>query len=100
MPLRTAPARLAVAVLVSGVLLTAVSCRANRRDRTAHEREGGDAESAASYEAEVEEGLGAAVAILIDTSGSMRDDAEGDSRPKFVVAQEALEATLDATDAF
>ena len=30
----------------------------------------------------------------------MRDDAEGDSRPKYVVAQEALEATLDATEAF
>src|SRR6185503_14417061 len=38
--------------------------------------------------------------ILIDTSGSMRDDAAGDSRAKYVVAQEALEATLDATDAF
>ncbi len=30
----------------------------------------------------------------------MRDDAPGDSRPKYVVAQEALEATLDATEAF
>jgi len=40
------------------------------------------------------------VAILVDTSGSMRDDAPGDSRPKYVVAQEALEAMLDATDAF
>jgi hypothetical protein len=100
MPLRTAPAMLAVAVLVSVVLLTAVSCRANRRDRMAERRGGGDVESAASYESEVEEGLGAAVAILVDTSGSMRDDAEGDSRPKYVVAQEALEATLDASDAF
>src|SRR2546425_7116848 len=57
-------------------------------------------ESAATYQAEVEEGLGAAVAILIDTSGSMRDKAPGDARPKFVVAHEALEAMLDATDAF
>jgi len=30
----------------------------------------------------------------------MRDDAPGDSRPKYVVAQEALQATLDATEAF
>jgi Mg-chelatase subunit ChlD len=58
------------------------------------------AEDPAPYQAEVEEGLGAAVAILIDTSGSMRERAEGDTRPKHVVAQEALEAMLDATDAF
>jgi hypothetical protein len=54
----------------------------------------------APYQAEVEEGLGAAVAILIDTSGSMRDAAPGDTRPKWVVAQEALQAMLDATEAF
>src|SRR5215210_3237041 len=98
MPLRTAPAMLAMAVLVSALLLTAVSCRSqSRRDRSADRRGGADAEPAASYQADVEEGLGAAVAILIDTSGSMKDDAEGDSRPKYVIAQEALEATLDAT---
>jgi Mg-chelatase subunit ChlD len=54
----------------------------------------------APYQAEVEEGLGAAVAILVDTSGSMKERAPGDSRPKYVVAQEALEAMLDATDNF
>jgi Mg-chelatase subunit ChlD len=59
-----------------------------------------DVEPDAPYQAEVEEGLGAAVAILIDTSGSMAQQAPGDSRPKFVVAQEALEAMLDATEAF
>jgi Mg-chelatase subunit ChlD len=57
-------------------------------------------EPASTYQAEVDEGLGAAVAILVDTSGSMHDAAPGDTRPKFVVAQEALEAMLDATDAF
>ena len=61
---------------------------------------GRDVEPAAPYQAEVDEGLGAAVAILVDTSGSMRDNAPGDSRPKYVVAREALEAMLDATDAF
>jgi hypothetical protein len=30
----------------------------------------------------------------------MRDNAPGDSRPKYIVAQEAIEAMLDATDAF
>jgi Mg-chelatase subunit ChlD len=54
----------------------------------------------APYQAEVEEGLGVAVAILVDTSGSMREQPQGDSRPKYVVAQEALENMLDATDAF
>ena len=54
----------------------------------------------APYQSEVEESLGAAVAILIDTSGSMAQEAPGDSRPKFVVAEEALEAMLDETDAF
>jgi Mg-chelatase subunit ChlD len=100
MPLRTASATLAIAVLVLlGTL--APGCRANgRRDRSAEARAARERESAASYQADVEEGLGAAVAILIDTSGSMRDDAPGDSRPKYVVAQEALEATLDATEAF
>jgi Mg-chelatase subunit ChlD len=54
----------------------------------------------APYQAEVDEGLGAAVAILIDTSGSMRERVPGDTRPKHVVALQALEAMLDATDAF
>jgi nitric oxide reductase activation protein len=70
--------------------------RRDRSDRTARRAP----ESAAPYQAEVEEGLGAAVAILVDTSGSMKQQASGDSRPKYVVAQEALEAMLDATDAF
>jgi Mg-chelatase subunit ChlD len=101
MPLRTAPATLAVAVLVSVLMLTALSCRAGgRRERSPEPRGSSDVEPTASYQAEVEEGLGAAVAILIDTSGSMRDDAAGDRRPKYVVAQEALETTLDATEAF
>jgi Mg-chelatase subunit ChlD len=75
------------------------ACDTSRRDRsTDSPRRARD--SAATYQAEVEEGLGAAVAILVDTSGSMRERAPGDSRPKYVVAREALEAMLDATDAF
>ncbi len=53
-----------------------------------------DSERAIPYQAEVEEGLGAAVAILVDTSGSMRDDN------KYAVAKESLETMLAATDAF
>jgi Mg-chelatase subunit ChlD len=89
--------RLACVVLVSWLL----ACQSNgRRDRSAAASRGDDLESVAPYQADVEEGLGAAVAILIDTSGSMRQDAPGDTRSKYVVAQEALEAMLDATDGF
>jgi Mg-chelatase subunit ChlD len=92
-PVGTTVARLAIATLAAGLL----GCEANGRlDRRAAR----DLDRAAPYQADVEEGIGAAVAILIDTSGSMRDGAPGDSRPKFVVAREALETMLDATDAF
>jgi Mg-chelatase subunit ChlD len=94
---RTAGARLVASVLVP--LL--VGCQpSGRRDRSADRRTAANDEPTAPYQAEVEEGLGAAVAILVDTSGSMRDDVPGESRPKYVVAREALEAMLDATDAF
>jgi len=77
------------------------ACEANgRRDRSRSASEAREAESSAPYQAEVEEGLGAAVAILVDTSGSMKDRAPGDARPKSLVARESLEAMLDATDAF
>jgi Mg-chelatase subunit ChlD len=85
-----------IAIVLVGSL---VSCDQHPRSRRA-ETAAAQAAEAAPYQAEVEEGLGAAVAILIDTSGSMGERAPGDSRPKFVVAQDALEAMLDATDAF
>ena len=47
-----------------------------------------------------DEGLGVSVAILIDNSGSMKEEAEGDTRPKYVVAREAIEAMLASTDSF
>ncbi len=88
---------LASALLVA--LLTSACQPAPRRERS--DATGRNApEPEAPYQAEIEEGLGAAVAILVDTSGSMKDKAPGDSRPKYEVAQEALEAMLDATDAF
>jgi hypothetical protein len=52
------------------------------------------------YVPEVDEGLGASVAILIDNSGSMKEEAEGDATPKYVVARKALEAMLASTDSF
>ena len=85
------------AVLVAAAI--AAGCGGNARRDRAQAAQSEDAGSA-PYQAEVEEGLGAAVAILVDTSGSMKERAPGDSRPKYVVAQEALAAMLDATDAF
>jgi Mg-chelatase subunit ChlD len=85
------------AALLCTWLLTACEPRA-RSDRSAARTE--EPDSAAPYQAEVEEGLGAAVAILVDTSGSMKETAPGDSRSKYAVAQESIESMLDATDAF
>jgi hypothetical protein len=96
-PSRTARARLAAVVAFSGLLL---ACEVNTRDRSARAAAEQESASTAPYQAEVEEGLGAAVAILVDTSGSMKERAPGDSRSKYAVALDALEATLDATDAF
>ncbi len=96
-PRLTAAAGLAVVTLLLSPLACDSGSRSNRRPDAAPPE---DAESAAPYQAEVEEGLGAAVAILVDTSGSMRDVAPGESRPKYVIAREALEAMLDATDGF
>jgi Mg-chelatase subunit ChlD len=79
-------------------LLAACACEVQRTDSG----RGPDPEpdSSAPYQAAVDEGIGAAVAILIDTSGSMKEQAPGDGRAKSVVAQQAIEAMLDATDAF
>jgi Mg-chelatase subunit ChlD len=90
--------RLAAALLLPGLLL---ACGPNgRRERSQRAAAAREAESNAPYQAAVEEGLGAAIAILVDTSGSMKDRAPGESRPKYVVARESIEAMLDATDAF
>jgi Mg-chelatase subunit ChlD len=85
---------------VAAAALLIVTCACEVRRESPSRRDARSEEDAAPYQAAVDEGLGAAVAILIDTSGSMREKAAGDSRPKYVVAQEAIEAMLDATDAF
>src|SRR5882762_446575 len=88
----TTPVRLGM------VALLVLACACEDR-RGSSRRAAGDADSA-PYQSEVDEGLGAAVAILVDTSGSMNANAPGDTRPKYIVAQEALQAMLDATEAF
>ena len=95
---RTDGAARIVSVAAAACLIVTCACDV-RRDRSSR-RDSRVDDDAAPYQAVVDEGLGAAVAILIDTSGSMRDKAAGDSRPKYAVAQEAIEAMLDATDAF
>jgi len=92
-----ARARVAVLLLLPLLLL---ACESRpRRERSAKASAAQQAD-AAPYQAAVEESMGAAVAILVDTSGSMKDRAPGDSRPKYEVAQDSIEAMLDATDAF
>ena len=89
-----AGSRVVGSLLVSALLLA--GCQGRESRGTASQA---SSDSSAPYQAETEEGLGAAVAILIDTSGSMDDVARGDTRPKYLIAREALEAMLDATDA-
>jgi Mg-chelatase subunit ChlD len=96
----TRPIRGAVLPVIGALLVLTAACKAHPRTERSTRHPAEEDRSSAPYQAEVEEALGAAVAILVDTSGSMRDDAPGDSRPKHVVAREALEAMLDATDAF
>jgi len=79
---------------IAALALSLTACDGSRRNRLPQN----DDASPAPYQAEVEEGFGAAVAILIDTSGSMKEAAPGDSRPKAIVAREALEAMFDATE--
>jgi hypothetical protein len=96
---RTSPGGVIALVLLT-MMIGSVFSRCEGSRRVEREAAGSDTALDAPYQAEVEEGLGAAVAILVDTSGSMKEPAGGDSRPKYVVAQEALAAMLDATDAF
>ena len=87
-------------VRAAAAILLFLTCACDGRRDPSSRRVGRDAADAAPYQAAIDEGLGAAVAILVDTSGSMRETASGDTRPKYVVAREAIEAMLDATDAF
>jgi Mg-chelatase subunit ChlD len=85
---------------LAGLVAWLSACEANPNRRTEERASRRQAEPTATYQSAVDEGVGAAVAILLDTSGSMREKVPGDARPKYVVANEALEAMLDATDAF
>lgn len=64
------------------------------------EEPGGGPRDLSPYVPAVAEKPGAAVAILVDTSGSMKEQVPGDTAPKAVVAEMALSKMLAATDAF
>jgi len=93
-------ARFGWMLVAATFVCAAIACQDGRGRDSRAARRAQDDERAATYQSDVEEGLGAAMAILVDTSGSMRQEAPGDVRPKHEVAREALEAMLDATDAF
>jgi hypothetical protein len=57
-------------------------------------------EPVAFYQAAAAEHPGAAIVVLVDTSGSMGDPVPGSDRPKYLVAREALQNVLAATDEF
>ena len=90
--------RVAAAIVV---LIAVFVARNGRRypSRNA-QREPEGVASTARYVPDTTEGLGASVAILLDNSGSMKDKAGSDSRPKYLVARDALEAVLATTDSF
>src|SRR5947209_320558 len=86
--------RLGVAVL----LVLTCACEMRSRRESSRTRDAGDEDAAAPYQADVEEGLGAAVAILVDTSGSMAQDAPGDTRPDLYRAGVLRKYLLVVTD--
>jgi hypothetical protein len=100
---RVTPSRQRATVVASVTLVFLVLAAACGGSGDA-DADSGNADTSAviadKYVPEVDEGLGASIAIVIDHSGSMKEEAKGDSRPKFVVAREALEAMLAATDSF
>lgn len=87
-----------VTCLAALLVVLAAACTIERRQPAGDSDESDRAD--APYQSEVDEGLGAALAILIDTSGSMKETAPGDTRSKYEVAREKIERMLDATDAF
>src|SRR5712671_2935869 len=92
-----APRRVVALVVVLTVIGVIRGQMANRDDSAADESAPTDQ---GKYKAAGDEGLGAAIAIMLDNSGSMRDTARGDSRPKYEVARDALGAMLASTDSF
>jgi len=105
--LRARAGRSKAAALFIVLMASFVAVRSGSRQRARHDaRVRPDStrvvaqQATAKYTPAGDEGLGAAIAIMVDNSGSMRDKAGGDSRPKYQVARQALEEMLASTDSF
>jgi len=96
--------RAVAATRLVALALSALACNGqtpgDEADTTRRPARDVSASAPGKYVPEVEEGLGASVAILIDNSGSMEERAKGDKRRKYIVAREAIEAMLASTDSF
>lgn len=86
-------------VVVVAVILAVIFLARRERPPRVDETQAPAAEQG-MYVPSGDEGLGAAVAIVLDQSGSMLNTARGDNRPKYVVAREAILQMLAATDSF
>jgi Mg-chelatase subunit ChlD len=88
--------KVVVVLVILAIILVARRDRSGRDDEV--QTQAGTEQG--KYVPYVDEGLGASVAIVVDQSGSMRDTARGDRRPKYRVAREAIVEMLATTDSF
>ncbi len=88
--------KIVLPLVILGIIFFARLNRSSRDDQARPQ----DETEQGKYVASGDEGLGAAVAIVVDQSGSMLDTARGDNRPKYVVAREAIIQMLATTDSF
>jgi len=92
-----APRRVAAFVVVL-LIIGVIRGQMNNRDDNAADKS--TSADQGKYVPSGDEGLGAAVAILVDNSGSMREVAKGDRKPKYLVARDAISEMLATTDSF
>lgn len=93
------PGRIFPILVAVGVVLFV--SRRNSERREAAELAASDTIAAGRYVPQVQEGLGASVAILLDQSGSMEDEPESGGREaKYRIARRALAQVLAQTDSF
>jgi hypothetical protein len=101
---RAGKSALRVLFFVFIALFVAIRSRSKHKDQRPRDDSPpvtvGASRDTGKYVAKGDEGLGAAVAIMIDNSGSMKKNAGSDKRPKFEVARAALEDMLASTDSF
>jgi Mg-chelatase subunit ChlD len=85
-------------LLVLGVVFMSKACTRDRREASADTTVPAFAPESERYRPTMSEGVGIALDIVLDNSGSMDDKAQGDTRSKSDEARRAILAMLDATD--